>query len=359
MYNFKSESLNAYFSKNSYNDFYQLMNDTARGQAKVSKDEADAKIREIMFAVLGVDEDCSRRDLKKAIRRHKYEVFEVIEETVQNLLISGWQENEFFREFVEFKSMALGDTNSFYSPDETILTVSELSGNHWDLLRQSLGEGETFSVKTSWFGIDIYAEYELFMANRVDWAGFVNKLYEAFDKKVNDMLYSAVMSAGDKLVPNSQFCKTGALSTATEDDLDTLIEDVQMATGDEVVIMGTRTALSKVTKLLGVDWTSNNMKDERNTTGRIGYWKGIRLIEIPNRFANNDTSTKLVDSTKLLIMPVSDNKFIKMYDEGEAEIREITDGTTNQDMSYEYGYAQKMGIATIIGKKFGVWKDLS
>ena len=49
--------------------------------------------------------------------------------------------------------MALGDTNEFYVPDESILTVSEVSGNHHDLFRQRLGEGRTFAVKTSWYGV--------------------------------------------------------------------------------------------------------------------------------------------------------------------------------------------------------------
>ena len=48
------------------------------------------------------------------------------------------------------------------------------------------------------------------MAGRVDWATFVQKIYEAFDKKMNDMLYSAVMAAGRQVTPNSQFVKTGS-----------------------------------------------------------------------------------------------------------------------------------------------------
>lgn len=360
MRKFKDNNLNLIFSGDvEYSDYFELMQDTAMSRAKVEKEEANEKIREVMFSILGVDKTANRRELRKAIRKHKDEVFEVIEETVQNMLISGWQDNEFFRNFVEFKSMSLGDTNEFYVENECILTVSEVSGNHWDLMRQRLGEGETFRVKTSWYSIDVYAEYELFMAGQVDWAGFINKLYSAWDKKVNDMLYQAVMSAGDELVPASQFVKTGTLDASTEEILDELVEDVQMATGEEVVIMGTRTALAKVTKLIGAEWVSNDMKNERNTTGGIAYWKGIRLLEIPNRFADNDTSKKLVDNTKLLIMPVGDNRFIKMYDEGEAQIREISDNTTNQDMTYEYAYMQKMGIAIIIGKKFGVWKELA
>lgn len=67
------------------------------------------------------------------MRRHKLDVFEVIEETLDDLLVSGWGENPFFREFVEEKFMNLGDTNEFWVNDDVILTVSEVSGNHHDL----------------------------------------------------------------------------------------------------------------------------------------------------------------------------------------------------------------------------------
>ena len=65
--------------------------------------------------------------------------------------------------------------------------------------------------------------------------------------------------------------------------------------------------------------------------------------------------TKLVDNNKLLIMPVADNKFVKIYDEGDAQVREINDGATNMDMTIEYEYQQKMGVATIIGRRFGMY----
>lgn len=193
------------------------------------------------------------------------------------------------------------------------------------------------------------------MAGRVDWAGFVQKIYEAYDKMVNDMVYASVMAAGEKVLPSSQFCKTGALTSATKEEFMTLVEDVQAATGDEVVVMGTKSALSKLSALEDINWVSNNMKEERHTTGRLGIFEGIRLVEIPQRFATNDTTVKLVDNTKLLIMPVADNRFIKIYNEGDAQVKEISDGNTNMDKTIEYEYQIKMGISTIIGKRFGMW----
>lgn len=340
------------FAEKDYNEFSKLMFDTALGKQEVSKEDANAKLREVFFSILGVDENCSKKELRKAIRRHRVDVFEVIEETMESLLVSGWGNDPFFNEYVEIKSMAIGDTNEFYVPDTSVITIAELSGNHHDLFRQRLGAGSTFSVKTSWYGAKIYAEYELFMAGNVDWAGFINKIYEAFDKKVNDMVYAAVMSAGSQVTPSAQFNKSGSLDKAT---LITLVEDVQTANGVEAVIMGTKTALSKVADLTQVQWYSGNMKDERNTTGKLGIWEGIKLVEIPQSFAPNDTTTKLVANNKLLIMPAVDNKFIKIYDEGDARIKEISDGNTNMDMTIEYEFQQKMGVATVVNRKFGTY----
>lgn len=193
------------------------------------------------------------------------------------------------------------------------------------------------------------------MMGRVDWAGFVQKIYEAFDKYINDMVYQAVMAAGDKVLPTNQFSKTGALSDATKDEFITLVEDVQAANGCEVVVMGTKSALAKLSAMEDINWVSNGMKEERHTTGRLGMFEGIRLVEIPQRFATNDTTVKLVDNTKLLVMPVADNKFIKIYNEGDAQIKEISDGNTNMDKTIEYEYQLKMGICTMINRKFGMW----
>ena len=190
------------------------------------------------------------------------------------------------------------------------------------------------------------------MAGKVDWARLTNKLFEAVDTQFNNMIYPAVMSAGAQVPNPSQFNKTGSLVKET---LIELVEDVQAATGKEAVIMGTKSALSKLTALSDVDWISNDMKDERHTTGRLGMFEGIRLVEIPQAYAPNDTTTKLVDNNKLLVMPVADNKFIKVVYEGDPQIREISNGDTNMDKTVEYEYQYKMGVATVIGYYFGTW----
>ena len=263
--------------------FSKLMLDTANCNFEegINSKEASEKIVAMFKKVIGVNENSTKAEIRKAIKRNQQVLFDLIEEVVPNLLQTGWQDNPFFNEFVDIKNIDIGDQNMFYTEDETILTVSKVSGNHWDIDRQRLGKGSSFSVETSWYGIAVYSEYERLLTGAEDFATFVKKLYEAVDRYVNESIYQAMISAAEQLpggaTGSGQWVKTGALDMAEKEVFLQLIEDVQMATGMEVVIMGTKTALSKLENMQDINWVSEDMKVQRNTTGKIGYWEGIRL----------------------------------------------------------------------------------
>jgi hypothetical protein len=266
--------------------FNKLMTDASVGKyvEGITAEDANAKIRRVFREAIGVSENATKLEIRKAMKKRANAqiLFDLIEELVPNLLKTGWADNPFFREFVEERYLADGDDNIFYSEDNSLLTVSKVSGSHWDLDRQRLGKGSSFSIETSEYGIAIYSEYEKLMVGLEDFSTFITKIYEAIDRFVNEAIYQALMDAAEKLPGGSsgagQWVKTGDLDNNTRGTLVQLVEDVQMATGaGEVVIMGTRAALSKVTGLQNVEWISDDMKKERHTTGRIGMWEGIRL----------------------------------------------------------------------------------
>lgn len=357
--NFSNPSTARAFSDHGYEyaEFAQLMKDTANNKLDgVTKAEANDKIREVFAAILGVDKDANRKELRKAIRRHKIDLFEVIEETVDDLLTSGWQDNEFFTRFVETRNLALGDTNEFYTKEDIILNVSKISGNHHDLIRQRLNEGSVFHIPVATYGVKIYTEAELFMAGRVDWGTFVQKIYEALDEKVNELVYEAYMTLDESVTPTDQFVKTGALTEDTKDEFIELITDVQAANrGSQIVIVGTKVALSKLYAISDVDWIAESSKEERRTLGRLGIWEGTEILEIPQVFAAN-TTTKMVDDTKLLILPNVDWRPIKLIYEGDAEIVEnTTDDGNHMDSTFDYEYQVKLGTGVIVNRKFGSW----
>lgn len=316
--------------ESNYDSFNKLMLDYSHDMLDgISAREANDKIVEIFRNIIGCDEKSTKAEIRRGIRRNQNLIFDLIEVVIDDALISGWQENPFFREFVEVRNLALHDKNEFYVPDDSVLSVMKVSGNHHDLLRQRLGAGKTFSVETSWYGIKVYAEFERLLTGLEDFSTLVGKITEAFDRYVNQALYETLIGIGTTL--GSQWYKASAINDTTKETLRTLVMDVSMATGSEVVIMGTYAALSKVYDLTNVSWASGDMKNEKYTTGRFGYWEGIRLVELKQGFKLNDTTQYLIANDVLFIMPVGIEPMIKLVYEGDTQTYQVQDAGTHMD----------------------------
>lgn len=254
---------------NDFMAFSQLLTDVALGKQEVSKEEANKKIVEVFQDVLGITKDSRPGDVRKAIRRNQALVFDIIEETIQSLLVTGWGNDPFFQKYVDQRNLALGDKNEFYSEDDSILSVMRVSGNHHDIVRQRLGAGTVQSISTYWCAVKVYAEFERVVTGAEEFAKFVNKMYDAYDRYVKNALYDAMVGYAKDLT--GQFKKTGSV---TAENLNALCDLVSTATGNPVVIMGTKSALSKVIALQNATYISESMKDEHYRTGTLGMWEG-------------------------------------------------------------------------------------
>ena len=322
----------------------------------VSKAEANEKVLTFVHNVLGIDKHSTKKQRKRAMREHGRELFEVLEDVIDFKVETGFHENEFFNEFVEERNLARGDSQEFWTETDVILAISKVSGDHHDFILQTLGEGESYTAATSVYGAAVGTDIDLYLMGRRDWAALTDKIAEAFVIQLQNEMYAEVMNAGAKLPVNSQFNKTMAIEKATKDTFDTLIEDVSMANGNaEVYIMGTRTALKKLSAFADIDWVSEDQKKEMATMGRLGSYEGTTLIEIPQRFETNNVTKKLVDSKKLLIMAKTEDKFVKFVDVGDTEILETTEKGARMDDTMKYEVQREMGIYTQISRYFGVW----
>ena len=139
---------------NDFIAFSNLLTDVALGKQAVSKEEANAKIVEVFQGVLGITKDSKPAEVRRAVRRNQALVFDIIEETVQNLLVTGWGNDPFFQKYVDQRNLALGDKNEFYSEDNSILSVMKVAGSHHDIIRQRLGAGSVTSISTYWCAVN-------------------------------------------------------------------------------------------------------------------------------------------------------------------------------------------------------------
>ena len=316
--------------ENTYNDFNKLMFDYNHNTLDgISAREANDKIVEIFRNVIGCDDKSTKAEIRRGIRRNQVQLFDLIEVIIDDALVSGWQDNPFFKALVDVRNLALGDKNEFYVPDNSVLSVMKVSGNHHDILRQRLGAGKTFSVETSWIAVKVYAEFERLLTGAEDFATLVGKITEAYDRYVNQAVYEALIGVGATL--GAQWYKSSALNESTKETLRTLCMDVAMASDSEVVIMGTRAALASVFDLTNVSWASSEMKNEKYTTGRFGYWEGIKLQEIKQGFKLNDTTQYLIANDVLFIMPVGIEPMIKLVYEGDTQMYQVQDAGTHMD----------------------------
>ena len=133
---FNATVQNAFDNDNDkFMNFGALLLDAARGEVQeYSAKEANKKIVEKFRAALGISENDRPQAVKRAIRANKDLVFTLIEETIEEMIVSGWMENPFFMQFVDTKNLALGDENDFYVEDDSILSVSKVSGNHHNIV---------------------------------------------------------------------------------------------------------------------------------------------------------------------------------------------------------------------------------
>mgnify|MGYP007076793717 CR=1 FL=1 len=321
---------------------------------KRSKKEAEDSVRKFVFAIMGLTEHSTKRDRKRAMDKHGIELFEVMEEEIDIKVETGFRESEFFNNYVEQRNLSRGDSQEFWTNEKVILSVTKISGDHHDFTLQRLGSGESYTVTTSVYGIAVGADIDLYLAGRYDWAKLTDQCAAAFVRKVQNDIYAEMMNAGKKLP--AQFQGTGALSAATKDKLDTLLEDVSLANdGAQVVIMGTRTGLQQFQKLMDVDWITDDQKRDVATMGRLGYYGPYTLVELPQRFALNDTTKKLLDPKTLFIMPQVEDKFIKFVDVGETEIYEVNEKGARMDDTMKYEVQRAMGVGVQIGRYFGIW----
>ena len=302
----------------------------------------DEAIRQAFYEILGDD-----KLTFKNWRKHKVEIFEIIEEVLNITLPDAWNESPFYNEMVEVKNYLLGQKNEFIVEDDSTLVVSRISGNHWNIDRQKLPAGKTFDVDTEWFGIRVYDELERFLKGVQTVEKMFAKMQESIQKDIDARVYSAFNGAGTYLP--SSFQESGSFD---KDTMLELVSKVQIASQRTVRIAGTKQALAKLDSAIASQWISNEMKNEKHTTGRIKVWEGINTVEIPQTFTRGTYDFK-VDDNVLYVLP-ENYRPIKLFFEGDTRSRELGEKDTD-DMSIDYQIQTKLGVGVVFDSLFGVY----
>lgn len=361
--NFSAHVMNVFEDmKTSYDEVKNLMFDLYKGDLDegVSKRDAEDKLREVCQKVFGLTKDSSRRERERAYRDYGRQFFDIIEEVVDWTVTTGLKENEWFNVLVNYKNQKEGDGNLFYQEhEEVILSVARMGKRHHDTMLQRLPEGTSYSVETDLYGAAVGADIDRYLIGQEDWSKLVDAVTKAFVVMIQELIFTEVMNAPKKIVPQAQFVGTGALNKTNRKKFNKILQNVSVANDNaEVVIMGTSVALQELEGLINVDWIADSQKEEKAAMGRLGHYGRYTLVEIPQRFARNDVTKDMYKDDTLFMFASGDNKLVDMYDVGETLIEEISDrGTANSNIAdlMKYEVQRELGVATRLGRYFGSW----
>lgn len=327
-------------------DMIKLAVDLAKGKVQnYSANEANETLRKAFADLMEFSLEGDGKIDRKTFRRHKVEIFEILEEIINETLHEGL-ENQ-FDGFAEYRNLAWGDTNLFKVPANNIFRVALVSDGNGNIRRQRLRDGQEFSVSLDTYAIKVGEDFHRFLAGRVDWAEFMEGIAESFRRDLTQRIYEAVYNS---------FGQYGATyhnrfsNGFTEDDLVEMAMHIEARTGEKVAVYGTKLALRK----LAPSKITEAMNDARNKTGYYGEIAGIELREIQQSHKYGSDEFAIANDF-VLLLPQNPDKMVKVVNEGDAIIQDINGGQTS-DMMQEYFIANKFGVSVITSKVYGFAK---
>src|SRR5690606_28006663 len=249
-------------------DMIKLAVDLAKGKDQnYSANEANETLRKAFADLMEFSLEGNGKIDRKTFRRHKVEIFEILEEIINETLHEGL-ENQ-FDQFAEYRNLAWGDENLFKVPANNIFRVALVSDGNGNIRRQRLRDGQEFSVSLDTYAIKVGEDFHRFLAGRVDWVDFMEGIAESFKRDLTQRIADAVMSSYGEYDSTYHFTKSVELQS--EDEIVELAMHIEDRSGEIVAIHGTKLAMRK----LAPSKTTDSMNDARN---KVGYYGGIARI---------------------------------------------------------------------------------
>lgn len=318
------------------NELNKLAFDLAKNQVQeYSATDANTVLRKAFLDKLGVEPSQVNR---KMFRKMKNEIFEIIEETITPVLIDRLEQD--FMGFAEIRNIAFGDSIVFNVPNQDLFKVATIADGTANLRRQRLDNGE-FTLEVSTQGVKIYEEFYRFLAGRIDWGQMVDKVVRSYNRDLAERVYAAIYGSFDSL--DAEYKYTGAYD---EDEIVEIAQHVEANNG-RAIILGTKAALAK----LKPTYVGDADKAAYNALGYHAIFNGFEVREL-TQFHKPGTSEFAVSNTDILILPSEDVELVKIVLEGDAYIHETQN--VDGDLSFEYTYIMKSGVAFLPTVKFGM-----
>lgn len=304
-----------------------------------SEDEANELIRKAILKAAG----CENGWDPYLFQHNKHLVFKILSEILDEVV--GEQIMKQYETWVDFRSVALGDTIEFRVPNNDLFEVGIVADGTDNLRRQRIMHNK-IAMNSFQLGLKIYEEYLMFVMGKIDWNDMVSRVAKSVENALMRIIVKGIENA---YVPVGNE-KYGFAGTYSDDEVLRVAENVQAKTGLRPVIYGSKSALANLRKSSAALW-SEAEKEEVRRAGHVGLFNGYDCIEIVNFMDNKD---ELVLNQNVLFIIPDGTKIVKLLNEGQAEIHETTDQHNRADGQIEFQYIARFQLGVLRSNVYGV-----
>lgn len=305
----------------------------------LSRSQVEDAIRNALIDANGGEKTFNR----KAFRRNKVEIFELIEELVPAIVNEEHRDSDFWQKYVDERNLSEGDSIEFDVQDNSLFVVSEIADGIATPRRQRIVGNKTYTLNPVVHSIRMYDEFSRFMAGRINWLELCDKVAKSFDAQIWNDIYAVVggIDTSSTGLTNT-YIKSG---TYDEETLMELIEHVEAANNASAVIVGSKLALSKCKGVL-----SDEAKSKMFSEGYYGNFNGTPMITLKQ--SHKAGTSDFVLPKDAIYVFASDDKFIKYVTRGETWINE-KDVTANADKTIEYLMEMEYAVGISVNGPLG------
>ena len=327
---------------------------------------AAARHTPMTFSVNGNEETFSAEDVNAALRaqfaalapdytgfrRHKTEIFELIEETIDEILPRKVEQQ--YAQFADVRVVAQGDkavfrqriTEASRKRAKTFVTKVGLAGRYETFML----DGKTLEVQMSAIGSACRIGFEEFLDGRIQF----NELTDIILEGMDEYIYAEIAKALD-----TTMAQLPAPNRVSSNTFDEALMDQLLAISDSYGSGRSNiycTMEFAATMIPSEGRFSNGMKDALWEKGWLGDYKGHRVIILDQSVTDATNTTKVIDPSNAWIFPSGSEKPVKLAFEGPTAVRTVDD---NDDWSTDLQTYKKFGIAIFANPSICWYKNTS
>ena len=287
-------------------------------------------------------------------RRNKYDIFEIMQEAA----------DEYLPNKVIAAMGAFAEVRTYKDGEKVEFKVrkGKLRGKKFVTAASPAGVYESFRLDSDVFTVNTKAiagattiDFNRYLCGDEDMAENMAVLYEGIEDAIYKMVQDALIATISGKTTGS-FNNYAIVDGFEASSMVTLINTVK-AYGTGAVIYATREFIAA----MGADvivtgqnpGVSQKDIDAIHDTGLIQVFRGCPIIELPQSFADENNTEKVINPAYAYVFPTGGEKVVKVAFEGNTVVDEWKD----RDRSWELEAYKKVGVAILHTNNWAIYHN--